>query len=328
MQISEKAKARFCKDCNIPINIFKDPYFQERLQLLDPFYDTLTKWRMFVFELSQYKNEQDYFEEYNRIKEAAINFIKDSEAYQEFNKEDMSKYVIIHDNLPDKDIFKSSNDGKTFISIDMKKANFSSLKYYDSNIFQTKSWEDFMRKFTNNEHIIKSKYIRQVILGNCNPKKHITYEKYLMDNILFKLKDTLCLHKVENNVAFFSNDEIVLDVTNLSKDEQLLLTDRLESHTSKFAIPLTVELFSLHKIYGTDGFYKNIWHDINKTKIEFKCLNSELLPFVIRQFKGEEIQNSDKLFYHEGLLSQYIEVPEITFQLPDKEIDNNFEFEL
>ena len=62
----------------------------------------------------------------------------------------------------------------------MNKANFSALHNYNSNIFNNKNtWEEYVSNFTNNEHIINSKYIRQVVLGNCNPKRCITYEKYL-----------------------------------------------------------------------------------------------------------------------------------------------------
>ena len=101
----------------------------------------------------------------------------------------MNKFTVTHKNLPSKDIFKSSNDGRVFISIDMRKANFSSLKYYgnciEKSMFRdTSTWEDFISLFTENKHIVNSKYIRQVILGNCNPKRHITYEKYIMDHVL------------------------------------------------------------------------------------------------------------------------------------------------
>ena len=35
------------------------------------------------------------------------------------------------------------------------------------------------------------------------------------------------------------------------------------------------------------------------------------LPFVLRKFNEEEITENDKVFYHEGLLSKFIEIPEI-----------------
>ena len=309
MEVSTRAKERFCKDCNIPIRLFQEPYFIDRLKLFNKFYGTLEKWDQFTEELQKYHCEQDYFEEYNRVKDAAILSIKNSEAYQRFNEEDMNKYRVTHENLPNKDIFKPSNDGKLFISIDMRKANFSSLYHYDNNMFSgAKTWEEFISKFTNNKHIINSKYIRQVILGNCNPKRHITYEKHLMDEVL-----DILIKEVRywfDEIVFFSNDEIVIDMDNYADciRNRNITKSKLEEY---FDFPLKVELFYLHKINGTDGYYKEIVKDINERSFEFKCLDNYMLPFVIRNFLGEEITDSDKVFYHEGLLAKFIEVPKI-----------------
>ncbi len=313
MKMSTKLKERFCKDCNIPINIFQEPYFTDRLKLYDKFYDTLEKWDVFVKELEKYNTEQDYYEDYNRVKDEAINFIKSTEAYQRFNEEDMNQYDVINKNLPSKDIYHPSNDGRTFISIDMKKANFSALQHYGDCIFKSmfsgsSTWEDFISKFTNNQHIINSKYIRQVILGNCNPKRHITYEKYLMDMILSGLLEQ---YITVDRIVFFSNDEIVIDVSDMnSKDIHRLLMN-IKEYKKSLTIPLKVEFFTLIKIKGTDGYCKFIYSNFCLSKIKFKCLDSLYLPFVIRHFNGEEVQDSDKVFYHNGLLAQFIEVPEI-----------------
>lgn len=309
MEVSTRAKERFCKDCNIPIRLFQEPYFIDRLKLFDKFYGTIEKWNTFLEELQKYHCEQDYFEEYNRVKDAAILNVKNSEAYRRFNEEDMNKYCVTHKNLPNKDIFKATNDGKTFISIDMRKANFSSLYHYDSNMFSgANTWEEFIGKFTDNKHIINSKYIRQVILGNCNPKRHSTYEKYLMDEVLDVLIKEVGYFVSE--IVFFSNDEIVIDM-----DSYVDCIRNREITQSKlkeyFDFPLKVELFYLHRINGTNGYYKEIIKDIEKRSIEFKCLDNYMLPFVLRHFLGEEVTDSDKLFYHEGLLAQFIEVPKI-----------------
>lgn len=320
MEISVKSRERFCKDCNIPIRIFQEPYFTDRLKLFDKFYGTIEKWNLFVKELQKYNCEQDYFEEYNRVKDKAISAIKNSEAYQKFNEEDMNKFSVTYKNLPNKDIFKPSNDGKTLISIDMRKANFSSLQYYGDTIGESmfagaSTWEDFIGLFTNNRHIIHSKYIRQVILGNCNPKKHITYEKYLMDIVL----TILVQRQISiDRVVFFFNDEIVFDVSDINKSEQQLMTFQIENSTNNMDIPLKVELFKIHKIYGTDGYYKEILEKNGIKKIQFKCLDNYILPFVIRHFMGEEVIESDKVFYHEGLLSKFIEAPNIEFVFSDK----------
>ena len=309
MDVSVRAKEKFCKDCNIPIRLFQEPYFTDRLKLFNKFYGTLEKWNIFLEGLQKYHCEQDYFEEYNRVKDAAILSIKESEAYQKFNEEDMNKYRVTYENLPNKDIFKPSNDGKLFISIDMRKANFSSLYHYDNSMFSgAKTWEEFISKFTENKHIINSKYIRQVILGNCNPKRHITYEKYLMNEVLDVLIKEVGYWFDE--IVFFSNDEIVIDMDNYADciRNRNITKSKLEEY---FDFPLNVELFYLHKINGTDGYYKEIVKDINERSFEFKCLDNYMLPFVIRNFLGEEITDSDKVFYHEWLLAKFIEVPKI-----------------
>lgn len=310
-EITKKLKERFCKDCNISINIFKEPYFTDRLKLLDPYYGTIQKWNTFVGCLESYRSEQDYFEEYNSIKDAAINFIQNTEAYASFNNKDMNNYhvPVEYQNIPKKDIFHPSNDGRTFISIDMKQANFSSLKFYHPGMFDyAKTWEDFISSWTNNEHIINSKYIRQVILGNCNTKRHITYEKYLMSKVLDLTRNIIPL----SSVVFFSNDEIVFDVT-----ERSFLYDykQLQRIINIINLPLKIELFNLYKIKGTDGYCKEIDHEYSEDSYEFKCLNSYMLPFVIRKLRGEEVTESDKVFYHEGLLAKFEEVPDIKIEV-------------
>lgn len=314
MTLSKKLKERFCKDCNIPIKLFIEPYFTDRLNLFDKYYGSVDKWNLFLKELEKYNNEQDYFEEYNKVKDSAILSIKNSEAYQKFNSDDMNKYRVRHENLPGKNIYNPTNEGKVFISVDMKKANFSSLKYYEDAIGESifggaSTWEGFIKLFTDNKHIISSKYIRQVILGNCNPKRHITYEKYLMDQVLH----CLCNVVDEKRIVSFSNDEIVYDMTSASSLNTLnLVKGLIEERLSKeFNIQFNIELFTLHKIYGTEGYYKEIFKQNGETNIEFKCLDNYMLPFVIRKFLGEEITDSDKVFYHEGLLAQFITIPEI-----------------
>lgn len=227
----------------------------------------------------------------------------------------MNKYAIKNKMLPGKDIFKPTNDEKIFISIDMRKANFSSLSHYDKRIFnESASWEEFLKQFTNNEHIIHSKYIRQVILGNCNPKRHITYEKYIMDQVLTMLDHEFDL---KNHIVFFSNDEIVYDITFLKNPEYLKTAQKaIELLLNKnFDIPFRVELFTLHKIYGTDGYCKEIYNKNGQTTFDLKGLDSFTVPFVLRYLAGEDITENDKVFIYEGKLSKFIEVPEVKLDI-------------
>lgn len=293
------------------MSIRNGEYLDSNRQPTAEFYDLLNEYeKRFDYakkntslSLENYKCEQDYFEEYNRVKDSAISDIKESFGYKQFIEDDMNKYAVTHTDLPTKDIFKPSNDGKLFISIDMRKANFSALKNYDSGIFDSvDTWEEFISRYTDNKHIINSKYIRQVILGNCNPKRQVTYEKYLMDGILdYTQKFFIPI----SNCVFFSNDEIVFDITDIY-DKGTIEFLKLCLQKNR-AVPVKIEVFTLHKIYGIQGYYK----ELEDGTIELKCLDSYTLPFVLRKFQDQEITESDKVFYHEGLLSKFIEVPNI-----------------
>ena len=145
-----------------------------------------------------------------------------------------------------------------------------------------------------------------MILGNCNPKRHITYEKYLMDHVLSHLIDEFISI---DRVVFFSNDEIVLDVSDRKESDRKSLALQVKKGMKDMMVPLKTEYFTLYKIVGTDGYYKEIFHENDDVEIEFKCLGNYELPFVLRRFLGEEVTESDRVFYHEGLLAKFIEIP-------------------
>ena len=53
IDITPKLKERFCKDCNIPLKIYEEPYFTDRLKLYDLFYQSIHKWNVFKSELKK-----------------------------------------------------------------------------------------------------------------------------------------------------------------------------------------------------------------------------------------------------------------------------------
>lgn len=122
-----------------------------------------------------------------------------------------------------------------------------------------------------------------------------------MDKILYYLVNKF----VEiDKVIFFSNDEIVIDVSDLDISNQKI--DELKIFMEGITLPLRVEFFRLHKINGVDGYYKEIYKN-EKREIKFKCIDPYVLPFVMRKMLGEKITDSDRTFLHNGLLAKFIE---------------------
>ena len=112
------------------------------------------------------------------------------------------------------------------------------------------------------------------------------------------------------DIVFFSNDEIIIDMEKYNDciDRRTIIQNILKD---EFTFPLKTELFYLHKIYGTQGYCKEIVENIVYRSIQFKCLDNYMLPFVIRSMIGEDITESDKVFMHEGMLAKFIDVPQI-----------------
>lgn len=308
MKITNNLKERFTKDCKIPIKLYIEPYFTERINLLDKFYDTKSKWQAFVEMIEKFPNGEEYFTIFNSTKDAVIDFIKSRPAYIAFNQQDMNQFAVKNKNFPTKDIYKPTNIGRSFISIDMKKANFSSLRYYDASIFDNAdTWEDFISKFTDNEFIINSKSIREVIMGNCNSGRVTTYEKFITDQLL-----TLIIEAgiKPNNIVFFSNDEIVVDVTDLDITTTTATYDNIIKICDKFDVPFRAEIFRLLAVTKNDKVVGYIKHMLDGS-YDFKCFNNQDLLFTLRLLSGEDIKDLDLVFENDKCLATYMTKPEI-----------------
>lgn len=305
--IPEKLKERFTKDLNLPIKIFKEPYFSERIELINKIKPgTKKQYEDFKEIIKKYNTPQDYLEEYNKIKDNAINYIKNSNLYEDFQHINMDIFSVTDSKIPERNIYTNQNTGKEFISIDIRKANFTALRQFSPGIFNfCITWEDFMKKFTENQHIIKSKYIRQVILGNCNPKRQITIEKYLTNNIVNEIKEAF--PSLYSKIISFAHDEIIIDITEEKNARQIF--EELIRYLSFCPIPLKIEGFRLYQIKGTSGYLKMPLFEARQPEI--KGIQPYLLPFAIKKLLNEEYTENDKVFVFEGQLAKLIETPEI-----------------
>lgn len=315
MTITETLKRRFVKDTNLPIKVFDEPYFSHFLDLYEEHFHAKTMYEMFLKELANYENEQDYLAEYNRVKDAAISYLAENAAMQHFTQvEDMSKFNIKNTGLVGNCVFKETNVGKYFLSIDMVKANFSALRHYDPAIVGDKNtYEEFIGMFTSSEYIKKSKYIRQVIFGNQNPKRQTKYEQYLMDLLLSHIYENTSL--TAKNVAYFGADELVFDVSEQLNDEDFVKSvSQVLEWAKEQNIRVRAEYYQMYRIRGTAGYMKKFIAPTVGKELELKSANGLEMPFIIRALKGETAQENDSVFVFEGNLARLISpiVPEFT----------------
>ena len=312
MEITTNLRKKFVTDCKLPIKIYEEPYFSYQMNVFDKHYDCLTKYKCFIDSLKNFSTEEEYFNYYNSIKETMMTTISTNPHFIEFNEHNMeytTDYItkISQYGFRTKDIFKESFIGKRFISVDIIKANFNALRYYNSAIFDNaETYEEYISKFTNNEHIINSKYIREVIFGikKCNPEKQIAFEKYLMSiltlNVLSKID-------IKDNIVFFSNDEIIIDITDMTSQE---IDNIKQTFNEYIAVPIRIEDFILKGVYKDNEIIAYIKELTNGT-ISIKKYQSLYLPMVIKTINKEPIIDYDLIFDYNNNICKLIETPNI-----------------
>ena len=296
-------KKRFCKDCRLPIAVFDNPYFYDRLTVIDILFDSVSKFDTFCMELSGFCNAEEYFNYYNDVKNSMIEHIRSAPDYEKFRCDFVSS-------TPKKELYAPSNDGKAFISIDMKSANFTALKRFSKNIFDCDTWEEFASKFTYSKHIINSKYIRQVILGACNPKAQIKYETLLMNMLyehILKTIPSVSLYSLET-------DEIILNIPERGCGFSLSeLRKAINSCPKGIGADVQVSLFELEKLNGTNGYVKHYYEPTRRE--DFKGLDVETFNQVVKYYYCLPIVENDLVFYHNGKLAKYMEAIDDPFEL-------------
>ena len=146
----KKLRLRFLSDCNLPCNIAISPYFEDRLDLTEEEYGAKTAYEEL---LSVIDNKFDgkptkFLEYYHQVRDNIITTVTNSEAYKDFISND--KFIKnLKPLCPNRNLYTNEQDGCMFISYDMKKANFQTLRYANPNIVcNTKTYGDFIGKLS------------------------------------------------------------------------------------------------------------------------------------------------------------------------------------
>lgn len=293
---SIELKKRFCKDCNLPISMYENPYFYQRVCAIDKLYGSMAAFDRFCDELKEYRNAQEFLEHYNLVKDAMITYIKNTEGYRSFNE----CMFAAQSNYPKRNVYVEENNDCMFVYIDMKKANYSSMRHFDASIFgDVCTWEEFVERFTKCEHIKSSKYIRQVVMGACNPKRQVQYETYLMTVLLSHILKYMPHLKVYS----LTTDEIIFKVDG-SPLKMSELREVVWNCPHEIGRLVRVGSFYLSKIKGTNGWMKE--YDDEAGTVEFKCLNSDIFHQVAKYYFGRKVTEYDLVINHDGKLARFL----------------------
>lgn len=315
---------RFVKEYRLPINVFEDSYWEYLLNLYDREFNSKDLWYDLLEGI-----ETDYSGDYNKFLDEFYNIrekmIIDLREQLPSNylalpgkikdiKNPASPYYDIpsrYELLRTKNIYNEKlADGVTnYTVIDLKKANFQAImKIIGLGGDVEKQYKKWLSKFKTGNYVDKyvsdSKYLREVVLGNLNPKRQIRVERYL----IYKIVE--CLNINPDDIVQLGNDEVVIKNRNLVKyDTELEIFEELG-----LAVDVSISRFVLvsEKFITSSGREFSIYRKKPETarsgkgKIsEYKSIPGLFYPQIYQWVYdiAPDKQNRDLAFVHEGELS-------------------------
>lgn len=311
MEYSIDLANRFVSDYKLPIPITNDEkLFNYYLKLFEKDFSSKTKYEKLVNLINNNFNGKpnDFLEEYYNIRENIIQAMLTNPHYLEFNNMDLNKYNIKDKpNVSSNNVYNCENIGKTFLSIDLKKANFQALKFVNPKIiFDSDTYEDFIGKFTDLDYVKESKYSRQVIFGKLNPKRHITVEKYIINEVR-KLFEKYIDGNENFKLISLSNDEVVYECQNetiISSIDAVSLVNKIKKNID---IDVSIEMYGLegYELYSENNRKANkkffIKHNFLEYNKKMKCVPEPFYPIIYKLYKSFPLNNNDRRIVYEGM---------------------------
>ena len=338
----DKLKLRFVDDLKIPITVVQDPYWDFYLDLYEPELKSRTLWNKLLNGIKEEYNDnpQLFLDDFYKLREALIVAVKETQGYNDFLKAKLQDHydskMFPFSGVQKNDIYNEQWTGKHFISIDLKKANIQALNYYCPEIFNvgllgrehsniTSLYESWLAKFLGGKktlgwYVPMSKYIRQVVFGNCKPERQITIERWLVGKAAEEVLALLRENNIKSEVVEFGSDEVViylpdgelLDPSMFESLRNTLSTTPIDS-SDILSQPVDVKImpFNLSTItYLTPGghtvrIYKKSYPD---GTCEYKTINKFWHAQIYEDLHGLQPDPDDKdlVFYQEKEVAKFL----------------------
>ena len=184
-------RGRFVDDNQLPMTVVEDPYFDERIKMLEGEFHAQLKYLSLMETVRDNfgGNMQKFLEHRHSVKDQILSHILNSEGYKAMlaDKSPLENCKLV---VGANELYTEQQDGGLFLSFDMIKANFQALRYVDPSIvFDCDTWEEFVARFSDVEYLASAKQVRQEVLGKLNGKRLAAIEKYHSNEFAKKLRE-------------------------------------------------------------------------------------------------------------------------------------------
>lgn len=295
-------RRRLVKDYNLPVHLHEDPYFFYLMDLYDMHWHTHEKVALMREVLSKTGGrEENFFKTAEDVVSTMTSQVANSNAIKELASLDMDKRFPLTHQLPTGNIYTNEFVGRPLVSVDLKNANFNSLRLLGlSEELDANTYEGWMKAITPFEYFHKAKGLRQVVFGHLQPKRQQRLQRYVMGVF------ASFILRAGGKVISSSSDELIIEGLAAEK-----VHDLVSSAALRQGIPQNlwrVESFILHRIIPDQDFYLRASAELDgKTKQDLKMVPAFMMPQVYKALINQEVQAEDLVFLHEGKLSRFLE---------------------
>ena len=305
-------RGRFVDDNQLPMTVVEDPYFDERIKMLEGEFHAQLKY-LLLMETVRDKfdgNMQKFLEHRHSVKDQILSHILNSEGYKAMlaDKSPLEDCKLV---VGANELYTEQQDGGLFLSFDMIKANFQALRYVDPSIvFDCDTWEEFVARFSDVEYLASAKQVRQEVLGKLNGKRLAAIEKYHSNEFAKKLRECYGDWLTPFSIK---TDEIILKFKGSEKEFERLNVKNEEFNGFKFrANKFKLNMRTFKRAFSDKRiniFEKEDFLDGHRRNL--KCVPATYYPQVYKLLNGMEISDSDLVFSSDHELCKYMKPLEL-----------------
>jgi hypothetical protein len=306
-------RGRFVDDNQLPMTVVEDPYFDERIKMLEGEFHAQLKYLSLMETVRDNfgGNMQKFLEHRHSVKDQILSHILNSEGYKAMlaDKSPLEDCKLV---VGANELYTEQQDGGLFLSFDMIKANFQALRYVDPSIVRDcETWEEFVACFTDVKYLASAKQVRQEVLGKLNGKRLAAIEKYHSNEFGKEYKYRLGIYGF--SPFSIKTDEIIFKFDGTEKEFESFHAGDQEYKGFKFRVNKFKLNMRTFKIAFSDKriniFEKEDFLDGHRRNL--KCVPATYYPQVYKLLNGMEISDSDLVFSSDHELCKYMKPLEL-----------------
>ncbi|CAM9146994.1 unnamed protein product [Ectocarpus fasciculatus] len=296
--LDERTIAFFVKMTRISIPTTDPRHFDYYVQGLDKYTGSIQTAQLFRTELQEkFSNRLDRMEAHGRTVTESI--VRDIRALPGFS--DAMQLDITKSKLSQKDsLYTPENSGKCFLSIDICKANYTMLQRQLGTEALCDTWSDLVRRYTDSEFFIQSKFFRENIFGNLRVTKKTDYlAACLIQEAVLYLNETM--GNLNNKIVLQRGDEVVFQIEDKNVAHRIIE----QVHSRYSSDLLKISLFKLTQLAPKRAHF--VKEDIDgHAAVQFKHVPKRFIMQAVKHYEGKPVLETDRLFMDDGEFAMFV----------------------